>query len=53
LGIPILIVVLFIAPLAAAQFGMSFTPFRSIVMPVVQFVIDIIATVTGTGAIMR
>jgi Zn-dependent protease len=53
LGIPILIVVLFVAPLAAAQFGVSFTPFRSIVMPVVQFVIDIVATVTGTGAIMR
>jgi Zn-dependent protease len=48
-GIPILIVVLFIAPLVAAQFGASFTPFRSVVMPIVQFFIDIIATVTGTG----
>lgn len=53
LGIPILIVVLFVAPLAAAQFGVSFTPFRSVIMPIVQFVIDIIATITGTGTIMR
>jgi Zn-dependent protease len=53
LGIPILIVVLFVAPLAAAQFGVSFTPFRSVIMPIVQFVIDVIATVTGTGSIMR
>lgn len=50
-GIPILIVVLFVAPVAAAQFGVSFTPFRSVIMPIVQFVIDIIAAITGIGAI--
>jgi Zn-dependent protease len=52
-GIPILIVVLFVAPVVAAQFGTSFTPFRSVIMPIVQFVIDIVAAITGTGAIMR
>jgi len=52
-GIPILILVLFVAPLVAAQFGVLFTPFRSVVMPVVQFVTEVIATITGTGAIMR
>jgi Zn-dependent protease len=50
-GIPILIVVLFVAPVAAAQFGVSFTPFRSVIMPIVQFVINIIAAITGIGAI--
>lgn len=50
-GIPILIVVLFVAPVAAAQFDVSFTPFRSVIMPIVQFVINIIAAITGIGAI--
>lgn len=50
-GIPILIVVLFVAPVLAAQFDVNFTPFRSVIMPIVQFVINIIAAITGIGAI--
>lgn len=52
-GIPILIVVVFVVPLVAAQFGVRFTPFRSVIMPIVQFVIDVIATITGTTTVMR
>lgn len=52
-GIPILIMVVFVAPLVAAQFGVRFTPFRSVIMPIVQFVIDVIAMITGTNTIMR
>ena len=52
-GIPILIVVLFVAPLVAAQFGVSFTPFRSVILPIVQFVINMIETITGTSAALQ
>ena len=41
-GLLILILVLFVLPLAAAQFGISFTPFRSVILPVVDAVIGAI-----------
>jgi Zn-dependent protease len=49
-GIVILIVILFVVPLVAAQLGVSFTPFRSVILPIVRFVIELIGTLTGTSA---
>ena len=52
-GIPILIVVLFVVPLVAREFGVSINLFGSVISPVVQFVTDIIGAITGVDASLR
>lgn len=49
-GFPILIFVLLIVPAIANQLGSSFSPFRSVIFPVVRFFVDTISTVTGIDA---
>lgn len=49
-GFPILIFVLLIVPAIANQLGSSFSPFHSVVFPVVRFFVEIISTVSGIDA---
>lgn len=52
-GFPILIFVLLIVPAIASQFGSSFSPFWSVIAPIVRFVVEIISTITGIDAGLR
>lgn len=52
-GFPILIFVLLIVPAIASQFGSSFSPFWSVIAPIVSFVVEIISTITGIEAGLR
>jgi Zn-dependent protease len=48
-GMMILIGLLFLLPMIAAEFGMPFNPVAAIVWPVVEFLYSVIAVLTGHG----
>jgi len=52
-GLPIVIFVLLIVPEIAKQLGGSFSPFQSVILPVVSFFIEMISTIAGIGAGLR
>jgi Zn-dependent protease len=52
-GLFVLILVLFVLPLVLGQFGIAFSPFRSVILPVVEFVISVIGVLTGTSVSLR
>lgn len=52
-GLFILILVLFVLPLVLAQFGIAFSPFRSVFLPAVEAVISVIGALTGASVSLR
>ena len=49
-GFPILIFVLLIVPEIAKQLGSAFSPFQSVILPIVRFFVGIISAITGIDA---
>ncbi len=49
-GFFILIFVLLIVPAIADQLGSSFSPFQSVILPVVRFFVELISTIAGVNA---
>lgn len=49
-GLPIIIAVIFLIPWLAAQVGLGYnvSVFNRVILPIVQFVVDIIGAITGT-----
>jgi len=49
-GFLILIFILLIVPAIADQLGSSFSPFQSVILPVVRFFVELISTIAGVNA---